>query len=89
MPTLDCLQSLGHVLIIILRVNVFTTSRHLNNWIRIEVGKREEKDGLTHTHMRVREGGFLINVYMYYPLNTGHTKSTWDRPEKEKAPERY
>jgi hypothetical protein len=37
------------------------TSRHLNNWIRIEIGKREEKDSFsTHTHMRVREGGFIV-----------------------------
>ena len=51
----DCLQRLGRVLIIILRQNVFTTSRHLNNWIRIEIGKREEKDSLTHTHTHTHE----------------------------------
>lgn len=48
------------------------------------MGKREEKDGLTHTN-RVIEGGFLINVYTYYPLNTDHIKSPWDRLERESA----
>jgi hypothetical protein len=44
MPTLTASTAFGHVLIIILRVNVFTTSRHLNNWIMIEIGKREEEE---------------------------------------------
>jgi hypothetical protein len=50
----DCLQSLWSCSHNQTKSKYFTTSRHLNNWIRIEIGKREEEESWTHTH-RERE----------------------------------